>query len=359
MAKSRIAYLDKIKGISILLVVFCHSVMLSAGGVLGNIVMCVAWGAVPCFFMVTGALLNNAQKFDWKKYFARFFKAYAVLAVWKIIYLLVTCTYAKVDISLSKLFEYVFLFGNLDGVKTGAMWFMTAYLLVLLFYPLTWHLMHGGKGAEAALMIAAAIALFGGILLNSLNLCSELLTDLFGRKFPDFSNVESILPLGNYKNMLFYFIAGGFVMNKKDKIEAFFAEKDFRRIYPAAAFFIGTLGLMLIKKYYAGTFEWAGVYVKNGYGRLSTVFVAFGIYFGSALYLKKFKMPVVSLLGRSTLGIYYLHYMLLSVISYFEIVPVQYYSLLANVAKTIVVTAVCLCISLLLKKIPVLKNLVE
>lgn len=66
MAKSRIAYLDKIKGISILLVVFCHSVMLSAGGVLGNIVMCVAWGAVPCFFMVTGALLNNAQKFDWK-----------------------------------------------------------------------------------------------------------------------------------------------------------------------------------------------------------------------------------------------------------------------------------------------------
>ena len=132
MAKSRIAYLDKIKGISILLVVFCHSVMLSAGGVLGNIVMCVAWGAVPCFFMVTGALLNNAQKFDWKKYFARFFKAYAVLAVWKIIYLLVTCTYAKVDISLSKLFEYVFLFGNLDGVKTGDMWFMTAYLLVLL-----------------------------------------------------------------------------------------------------------------------------------------------------------------------------------------------------------------------------------
>lgn len=148
-------------------------------------------------------------------------------------------------------------------------------------------------------------------------------------------------------------------MNKKEKIKAFFAEKGFRRIYPAAAFFIGTLGLMLIKKYYAGTFEWAGVYVKNGYGRLSTVFVAFGIYFGSALYLKKLKMPVVSLLGRSTLGIYYLHYMLLSVISYFEIVPVQYYSLLANVAKTIVVTAVCLCISLLLKKIPVLKNLVE
>ena len=225
MAKSRIAYLDKIKGISILLVVFCHSVMLSAGGVLGNIVMCVAWGAVPCFFMVTGALLNNAQKFDWKKYFARFFKAYAVLAVWKIIYLLVTCTYAKVDISISKLFEYVFLFGNLDGVKTGAMWFMTAYLLVLLFYPLTWHLMHGGKGAEAALLIAAAIALFGGILLNSLNFCSELLTDLFGRKFPDFSNAESILPLGNYKNMLFYFIAGGFVMNKKIKSKLFLPKK--------------------------------------------------------------------------------------------------------------------------------------
>lgn len=101
-----------------------------------------------------------------------------------------------------------------DGIFAGA-----------LFYPLTWHLMHGGKGAEAALLIAAAIALFGGILLNSLNLCSELLTDLFGRKFPDFSNAESILPLGNYKNMLFYFIAGGFVMNKKDKIEAFLPKK--------------------------------------------------------------------------------------------------------------------------------------
>lgn len=225
MAKSRIAHLDKIKGISILLVVFCHSVMLSPSGVLGNIVMCIAWGAVPCFFMVTGALLNNAEKFDWKKYFIRFFKAYVVLAVWKIIYLLAACSYSKVDISLSKLFEYVFLFGNLDGVKTGAMWFMTAYLLVLLFYPLTWHLMHGGKSAKAALLLAGAFALFGGILLNSLNLCSELLTDLFGRKFPDFSNAESVLPLGNYKNMLFYFIAGGFVMNKKDKIESFFSER--------------------------------------------------------------------------------------------------------------------------------------
>ncbi len=359
MAKSRIAHLDKIKGISILLVVFCHSVMLSPSGVLGNIVMCIAWGAVPCFFMVTGALLNNAKKFDWKKYFIRFFKAYAVLAVWKIIYLLAACAYSKVDISLSKLFEYVFLFGNLDGVKTGAMWFMTAYLLVLLFYPLTWHLMHGGKSAKAALLLAGAFALFGGILLNSLNLCSELLTDLFGRKFPDFSNAESVLPLGNYKNMLFYFIAGGFVMNKKDKIESFFSEKGFRRIYPAALFVIGTLGLLLIKKHYDGTFEWAGIYVKNGYGRLSTALVAFGIYFGAALYLKKFKMPVVSLLGRSTLGIYYLHYVLLSAVSYFEIVPEQYYSLLTNTVKTAAVTAICLCVSLVLKKIPVLKNLVQ
>lgn len=52
----RIEFLDIIKGISIILVVFIHFNVLSDKTIIGNIVMQFAVCACPCFMMVSGFL---------------------------------------------------------------------------------------------------------------------------------------------------------------------------------------------------------------------------------------------------------------------------------------------------------------
>lgn len=52
----RIQYIDLLKAISIILVVFCHYVVLNENGVIDNIIMTLCWGAIPCLFMCTGAI---------------------------------------------------------------------------------------------------------------------------------------------------------------------------------------------------------------------------------------------------------------------------------------------------------------
>ena len=69
--------------------------------------------------------------------------------------------------------------------------------------------------------------------------------------------------------MLFYFLFGGFLYKynlyekcKKNKIISCIS---------IVLIIIGIIGLMLVKKYYANTFEWQGIYLKDGYKWFSTV----------------------------------------------------------------------------------------
>ena len=60
---SRIVYLDVLKGVSMLLVIYCHGVLLPYHSVVGNLMMTLAWGAVPCFVMASGAVLHQSRHF--------------------------------------------------------------------------------------------------------------------------------------------------------------------------------------------------------------------------------------------------------------------------------------------------------
>lgn len=133
--KERIEYLDLLKGISIILVVFCHKVTLPSDTILGNIIMAMAWAAVPNFFFVTGGLMHQSKELKWKKYLNKLLRAYIVLCVWKLLYLLFYSTFQEVTFSKTDLIEYLFVFGDISGVDAGHIWFMYAYLFVLLFLP--------------------------------------------------------------------------------------------------------------------------------------------------------------------------------------------------------------------------------
>ena len=83
----RFAFLDFVKAISIVLVVFCHYVLIPSESITGNILMLLAWGAVPCFFICSGYVLLHKEE-PLKQSLMRPVRAYAVFVAWKVLYLL-------------------------------------------------------------------------------------------------------------------------------------------------------------------------------------------------------------------------------------------------------------------------------
>lgn len=361
MQNNRVIYLDMIKGISILLVVFCHYVFLPNETVAGNLLMCAAWGAVPCFFMVTGGIMHRSSRFSYKKHMIRTGRIYICLCIWKIIYLLWFSLLGNVSFSKTEFVQYIFLFGDIDGVSTGLMWFMYAYITAMLVFPITHFLFYGGKKGNILLLFSALLAFLNSIFIIDINFYFEILSKITGLGLMDISKLSSVLPFGSYCNMVFYFIVGAYLLKYHEFIREWFMKKRIRSVIPVACILIGIAGLMYLKYFYTGSFRWNGIYITNGYNRFATVLLAAGIYFIMMLLEKYHPVSrIFSWIGMRTMGIYYLHFPVLAFcIKYFNEFMLPYYSVLLNLAKSFLVVFVCVLISAVIKKIPYIQRLVE
>lgn len=360
MKKGRIQYLDLIKTISIILVVFCHYPTLNNESVLGNIIMCLAWAAVPLFFMASGAVMLNTDSWNWKKFFFRLVKIYSLLCIWKLIYLLVSQSMGDIHYSKVELFKYLFLFAHIEGVTDGVLWFMYAYLEVMLISPIIWCLFNRGKDEKMALFVVAILTFISGIGINSVNFIFQLISRVLKCNVLDFNNVATILPFAGYSNMIFYFILGAVGHSHSEVITKRFGTVKDAKIIGALLIVIGACGLMLIKFFYTGTFRWNGIYLTNGYSWISTMFMAMGVF----MFFKEIKEHKIvkylnDWIGRQTMGIYYLHFPLLAWIWWKIEANFQYYSLISNCIKTLLILVVCILVTRLVKKVPLINELVK
>ncbi len=358
--KERIEYLDLLKAIAIILVVFCHRVTLSADTVLGNVIMIIAWAAVPNFFFVTGGLMHQAKTWDWKKYWKKILRAYVVVCIWKLIYLVFYCSFRDITFSTTELVRYLFVFGNISGVVTGHLWFMYAYLMVHLFYPVSWFLFRDKQEGQRILGIVAVILFVGTFLVKAGNFAFELISDTMGIGRLEVS-VTEVFPFGTYANMLFFFIVGAFLFEYREKIKDVMKKRHLNTWLPVTLLLVGTAGLLFVKYRATGTFTWHDTYLEDGYNRLMTVVLSLG------MYLLILNLPVhkagkflAKWVGTNTMGIYYLHvpllvYCQINLSSYYK----EYYSLGCNVLKTLIALLICTGITLVIKRIPVLKTLVK
>lgn len=358
---NRIEYIDKIKGVSICLVVFCHYTLLSDSSFCGNVIMIIAWGAVPCFFMTTGAILNSTSTFKWKKYIIRMIRIYLVLCVWKIIYLLICIGYMEVIFSKSQLFNYIFLFGSIEKVNSSVLWFMYAYLSVMLFYPVTHFLFRSYEYGKKSVLYLLVILFFSGIIINEVDLLNERISLSLNMTKLDLNSMQQIIPFGNNKIMLFYFMLGGFLYKEEARIQEMLSKYRKICLIPIVMFVLGIIGLLLIKKQQTGSFLWLNIYLENGYGWCFTAFLAVGLYGMILFFSKKRKRSLMAYLGKNTMGIYYLHFPLLGYLSQTNLwnYLIEYRSFGLNMAKTIIITGVCVLVTFVLKRVWGLKILVK
>ena len=135
MASKRFEELDFIKAVSIFLVVFCHHQVVPADSFPGNLLMLLAWAAVPCFFLCSGYVMLSREETP-EKALGRVRKTYSQMVIWKALYLAFYALQRPVELGTVRLVRYLFLFDSLEGVNTGHFWFMNAYIMTLLLLPL-------------------------------------------------------------------------------------------------------------------------------------------------------------------------------------------------------------------------------
>lgn len=233
--------------------------------------MTFAWGAVPCFFMVTGGLMHNAESFSFEKYYKKIFKFYIVFVIWKMIYFV---CYGGLRFHFPKhlFFQYLFLFGNLDGIDTGSMWFISAYFFMMLFYPLSYYLITK-KGGKVLYIYILLLTTFFGIIIPSIDFWGSYIENYIIISIPQLTNISQISPLGNYSNVLFYFLWG--ILKYKDK--RLMSQKKINRL-SVSIIIIGLCGLMIDKYMQTKSMCWMNIYLESGYQRGFTVIMAIGIF---------------------------------------------------------------------------------
>ena len=360
MKKKRIEYLDLLKAVSILLVVFCHYTMLPNETLAGNLIMSAAWGGVPCFFLASGGVMHRASTFRWKKYLHKLFQTYVVLVIWKVIYLLVYFRLRELTFSRGTLIRYLFFFDGMDGVDDGVLWFMYAYLFVLLVYPVTYFLFKHGKEGKTIISFLMVLLFVGSFLPTTGTFLTEVLATRMGTEILDF-HFPKVFPFGTYGNMLFFFLLGAFLLEYQSQFQQYFQKNRMFIWIPVACILAGVLGLTGIKYVECGTWRWMGQYLNNGYSRIAVVVLAIGMY----VLIMNWKIHplghwMAKYLGTSTQGIYYMHYLILgSATIILGESYMKYASLGANVIKTAVVALICMVLTLFLKKIPVIRHLVS
>ena len=356
MKGQRIEYLDSLKAISILLVVFCHYVLLSQDTIIGNIVMALAWSAVPCFIMISGGLMHRNEIFSWKKHLLRIVKVYLSLVIWKGVYLAVYLFIADFVPGKTEVLQYLLFFSDLPQVDTGLMWYMHSYLAALLIFPATHHLFFSGEQGQKILIFLMTIIMFFGIVIPSIGKLISMSAETLDIQMIDINGIDKISPFSNYI-MLFYFILGAFLLKHTEKIREKLSSYKY---VPLLLIFIGLSGLIVVKFYQTKSLAWKGIYISSGYSHIMTTVLSLGMYLIFVCFDFKRLNRFLGIIGRNTMGVYYMHYILLAVCNIFLYPSLHnYYSFSLNCLKTLLVTGICVIMTELIRKIPYVKELVQ
>lgn len=357
----RIEYLDALKGISIMLVVFCHIPLMPKETVVGNLFMAFAWFAVPCFMLCSGALMHSKQTFSFKKHFTRLGSMYLCFVIWRLILVAIFLVRSGMVIRVNDLIAFVFFFKYIEGMGAGHMWFMTAYFLVMLFFPVSFYLFRKcGQEGRKALVLVLILTGISGILLPSLRIGLALLSGLSPVFELDLSGIYSVLPFSTFANMLFYFVLGAFLFEYRESISKWLGKKKYL-LGPMVL--VGAGAMIAFKAAETGSFFWNDIYVSDGYNRLTTLLMAVCCYLFFAEFADRLKKPmhfIGTCVGQHTMGIFYLHVLLIGICNeYIFSRFTAYYSFWMNVLKTLLITFICVMLTLVLKKIPVVRKLVS
>lgn len=347
--RRRHAYLDLLKTLAMVCVCMYHFPMIQHTAYarpFGLDVLCLrffrAFNAVcvPLFMMVNGALVLN-RPFCFKKHASRCFFLLIGVYVWYVLtqvlghawqsgWSYVAENWAGILRSAQYLYEY-------DGIGTSHLWFVQMLVAIYLIVPVIYAGIESKDGQiqQGMLFLLGAMGFLAFLLqdISHVRAAVPVLRSL------DFSALETINPLrGMYGAMLVYFVLGGLMHRRRAQIA--------RIPLWVSLSVIATGWLILFAEWYLVTIRTEAMYdiVYGGYNCLPTLMMSMGLFAAAARLEEKLALGegklgrMLALIGRNTLAVYYLHWILGLTLLQLVSVPG---SIAVNLVKAVVMVLVC------------------
>lgn len=339
----KVSYISLISVISCFAVVFLHSngcfwaFSREPYWITANIIECLFYFAVPCFFMISGAtLLNFREKYSLSEYFKkRSIKTFIPFIFWSLVglaYLIV-----KKNISFSDLSVMFIYNGIMRTSFVGIYWFFITLFGMYLSIPL-----FAAVKEESRREIFTYLVCVGTVV----NVLVPFIISLSGKDiaWPFSLTVLSgsliYLPLG--------FLIRQYDMNRTVRILIY--------VSGVAGFLAHLLGT-----YYLSVHKGEIVNTFKGYNNLPCLLFSVAVFvflkYNTEKILRwKLLEKAINLISGYTFSIYLMHWFLLDI--FIRVTDVDTRSLLYRLGVPFIVIPVAIAVSWVLKKIPLLRRIV-
>lgn len=359
LKSNRLIHIDIIESVAIFFVIAYHSTVYSfdflnsgaVGDYLTYFFRTIFSTCVPIFFFANGYLLLN-KSFDLKKHIKKILRLSVIAFIWSVLLMVLYLLIAGESLSLKAIVVPIL---NMDTEwRMNFFWYIGALICIYILFPLLKLAFDKEKKAFYFFTIICALLTFGYKFINEIVLLLSPFTNMFENGI-DLPVVTMFNPFrGSYGYSFVYFCVGGIIGENRDKILSISKKKRnivsiFGILFSCACLFvIGVLHSRYIKNE-----VWDIVW--NGYDFIFTFFNVIFIYTLSLNFTKENRF--IKSISINTLGIYIIHGLVLRLTDgIFEI------DSLCNLPFTLIyalaVLCICLLISMCMKKIPILKNLV-
>lgn len=365
--KARIAWIDLLETIAISMVALYHCTayigsadwqpVSTVGFYLYYFLRSIFATCVPLFFFVNGYLLFR-QRFDFRKHLFKILKFILIAIFWYGATLGFMALFQRESIT-----EYGFL-QTIFSLKGGInhLWYLGALVCLYLFFPLLKVAYDHYRPVFWYITLLCLILTLGNSILNeALTIFSWLLGQPAVSSETNFFSIFNPLR-GTYTFSFLYFCLGGVVYYYQDQITNFFSKR--RNLVAAGLLLLGWFGSFAIGLLYSYLTNQVWDNVWHGYDSIWTLCGAAGIFLLSLNWQRQNRL--LATVSQNTLGIYLTHMLIIYAVSIIFASAVQFLSPLnlttpapvmicGNLLYAAVVFIVSLAISLIMRKIPLLK----
>jgi surface polysaccharide O-acyltransferase-like enzyme len=362
LIRKRIDSLDLIKAVAVFLMLVYHGFTSpvfsgAADGILnyfnyffeGLLSVC-----VPLFFIVNGGLLLN-KPLDIGKHIKKTVLIIIVTAIWDVIDIAANMFLRNEMLSAMQFVKalWTFKYG-----WSNHLWFMMTLVVVYIFFPVLKAAYDSSIKSFYFFTAVIFIMTFGNTLLN---MFAQIVQFILGKNFIEnnFNFFNTLNPAYGFNGYaLVYFMLGGLLVKNREK---FLNNKKFTAI-SAVAIPVSAVLLLLYAIMQTKHFSKPWDIVWSGYDSLPTLVISVAIFIICQGYRAERKTKIskfICILSTDTLGIYLVQTVMIRVLKPAYIKTGLSGNIISDLFFAFVLLIVCLIITELLKKIPVIRKLVS
>lgn len=298
-----------------------------------NIIECIFFFAVPIFFMITGAnLIDYQDKYSTKEYFKkRIKKAFIPFVIWSVLGFIF---YVLMKMRGLSGVDFNFIFNSIfTSPAVTIYWFFISLFGIYLCIPLFASV---EKKKRNTIFLYVAVT---SIIINSL---IPFIIDVFHLK------ISFGIPFFVGQSYIIYVLLG-YLLDKN----------ELNKKYRIIIYILGIIGLLLhiVGTYYLSMKAGMIVRTFKGYCNIPSLMYSVSIFvFVKQISKKITKWKFIEFLARYTFPIYLIHIYFLDFIN--RVFKLNSFSILYRIGMPILIIPLCILIAWLLRKIPVVKNIV-